>query len=218
MKDRATSYKALFSVSLPLVLSMAATTVMEFTDRVFLSNYSIDAIAAALPAGIAAFLFGLVLAFARPADVDAYIVQGSDLGATRQAVEKVGGTVTHELGIIRAVGADLTARQVEALRALPGVRRVYVNSGVGTSRVDGPPLSTDVAGAPVPVFDDRKVIWPIRNAGAGDAFIERVQLQWPGANGGLDKLKHDGNLWSDGGLWSDTLSETATIDTWVPQE
>jgi MATE family multidrug resistance protein len=56
MKDRATSYKALFSVSLPLVLSMAATTVMEFTDRVFLSNYAIDAIAAAMPAGIAAFL------------------------------------------------------------------------------------------------------------------------------------------------------------------
>jgi len=50
------SYKAITSVSLPLVLSMAATTVMEFTDRVFLANYSIDAIAAALPAGIAAFL------------------------------------------------------------------------------------------------------------------------------------------------------------------
>jgi len=35
---------------------MAATTVMEFTDRVFLANYSIDAIASAMPAGIAAFL------------------------------------------------------------------------------------------------------------------------------------------------------------------
>jgi MATE family multidrug resistance protein len=56
MKDRTTNYNALFSVSLPLVLSMAATTVMEFTDRVFLANYAIDAIAAALPAGIAAFL------------------------------------------------------------------------------------------------------------------------------------------------------------------
>jgi MATE family multidrug resistance protein len=49
-------YKEITSVSLPLVLSMAATTVMEFTDRVFLANYSIDAIAAAMPAGIAAFL------------------------------------------------------------------------------------------------------------------------------------------------------------------
>ncbi len=56
MNFRTTSYRALFSVSLPLVLSMAATTVMEFTDRVFLANYAIDAIAAALPAGIAAFL------------------------------------------------------------------------------------------------------------------------------------------------------------------
>ncbi|BBO80730.1 MATE family efflux transporter [Desulfosarcina ovata subsp. sediminis] len=49
-------YRELFSVSLPLVFSMAATTVMEFTDRIFLANYTIDAIAAALPAGVATFL------------------------------------------------------------------------------------------------------------------------------------------------------------------
>jgi len=57
MNIKSTNYKRVFSVSLPLVFSMAATTVMEFTDRVFLANYSIDAIAAALPAGITAFLF-----------------------------------------------------------------------------------------------------------------------------------------------------------------
>lgn len=44
------------TVSLPLVMSIAGTTVMEFTDRVFLSNYSMDAIAAAMPAGYTAFL------------------------------------------------------------------------------------------------------------------------------------------------------------------
>ena len=49
-------YRKLFSVSLPLVLSMAAVTVMEFTDRVFLANYDLDAIAAATPAGVASFL------------------------------------------------------------------------------------------------------------------------------------------------------------------
>jgi len=49
-------YQELFSVSLPLVLSMAATTVMEFTDRIFLANYDLDAIAAAMPAGVATFL------------------------------------------------------------------------------------------------------------------------------------------------------------------
>jgi len=42
-------------VSLPLVASMGSITLMQFTDRMFLSNYSVDAIAAALPAGVASF-------------------------------------------------------------------------------------------------------------------------------------------------------------------
>jgi MATE family multidrug resistance protein len=50
-------YGKVLRVSLPLVVSMATTMVMEFTDRIFLANYSLESIAAALPAGIAAFLF-----------------------------------------------------------------------------------------------------------------------------------------------------------------
>ncbi len=50
-------YREVLSVCLPLVLSLSATTLMEFTDRVFLANYSIDAISAALPAGISSYLF-----------------------------------------------------------------------------------------------------------------------------------------------------------------
>ncbi|MGD8666735.1 MAG: MATE family efflux transporter [Desulfobacterales bacterium] len=50
-------YRQVLRVSLPLVISMSSTMIMEFTDRVFLANYSLNAIAAALPAGIAAFLF-----------------------------------------------------------------------------------------------------------------------------------------------------------------
>lgn len=41
---------------MPLVASLAATTVMEFTDRLFLARYSLDSIAAATPAGIMALL------------------------------------------------------------------------------------------------------------------------------------------------------------------
>ncbi|MGB5984464.1 MAG: MATE family efflux transporter [Desulfobacterales bacterium] len=44
-------------VSLPLVVGMSTTLVMTFTDRIFLANYSLDAIAAAMPAGIVVFLF-----------------------------------------------------------------------------------------------------------------------------------------------------------------
>lgn len=50
-------YRDVLRICLPLVLSLSATTIMEFTDRIFLANYSIDAISAALPAGITSFLF-----------------------------------------------------------------------------------------------------------------------------------------------------------------
>ena len=50
-------YKEILRISLPLVLSMGATTVMEFTDRIFLGRYSLDALAASMPAGITSFLF-----------------------------------------------------------------------------------------------------------------------------------------------------------------
>lgn len=50
-------YRQVLAISLPLVASMGAITVMQFTDRVFLANYSVDAIAASLPAGLASFTF-----------------------------------------------------------------------------------------------------------------------------------------------------------------
>ncbi len=49
-------YLEVSRMCIPLVMGMAATTVMEFTDRIFLSHYSVEAIAAVVPAGITAFL------------------------------------------------------------------------------------------------------------------------------------------------------------------
>ncbi len=48
-------YRHVFTISLPLVASMGTITLMQFTDRVFLANYSVEAITAALPAGIVSF-------------------------------------------------------------------------------------------------------------------------------------------------------------------
>jgi MATE family multidrug resistance protein len=59
---------------------MASTMVMEFTDRVFLANYSLESIAAALPAGIAAYLF--ISFFAGTAGyVNVFIAQYTGAGA-----------------------------------------------------------------------------------------------------------------------------------------
>ena len=49
-------YREVSRVCIPLVTGMAATTVMEFTDRIFLSHYSVDAFSAVVPAGVTAFL------------------------------------------------------------------------------------------------------------------------------------------------------------------
>src|SRR5258708_19369626 len=46
-----------------------------------------------------------------------YIVQAESVEAARSAVARVGGVVTGELSIIRAVGAALDDRELEALQA-----------------------------------------------------------------------------------------------------
>lgn len=50
-------YKEALRIGMPLVISMASTTIMLFTDRVFLGRYSIESLAAVFPASITYFLF-----------------------------------------------------------------------------------------------------------------------------------------------------------------
>ncbi len=47
----------LWSMAYPLIISMAAATLMQFVNRVFLSRYSADALAACVPGGILSFTF-----------------------------------------------------------------------------------------------------------------------------------------------------------------
>jgi MATE family multidrug resistance protein len=54
-KTMKNGYDDVLAVGLPLVISMASTTMMQFVDRIFLGNYSVDAIAASMPAAMASF-------------------------------------------------------------------------------------------------------------------------------------------------------------------
>lgn len=56
-RSHAISHRQILTVCLPLMMSSAAVTVMEFTDRIFLTHYSVEAISAATPAGVTALLF-----------------------------------------------------------------------------------------------------------------------------------------------------------------
>ncbi|MEE8526109.1 MAG: hypothetical protein V3T72_19395, partial [Thermoanaerobaculia bacterium] len=61
------------------------------------------------------------------------IVQGDDTASIAELVRAVGGKVTHELGIIDAVAAELDAGQLRHLARADGVRRIYQDRAVETS-------------------------------------------------------------------------------------
>ena len=73
---------------------MGSFTVMQFTDRVFLANYSVDAIAAALPAVIASFtLISFFMGAANYTNVfGGPVASGGGRGFTRR---KYGGFTSH---------------------------------------------------------------------------------------------------------------------------
>jgi len=55
------------------------------------------------------------------------IVQGRDVETATRLVGSIGGTVIRELGIINAVGAEISADQIEILEGLDGIVRIYHN-------------------------------------------------------------------------------------------
>ena len=54
-------YRDVLRVGLPLVAGMISSTIMQFTDRLFLAHYSVTSIAAALPSAMAAMVLQLPL-------------------------------------------------------------------------------------------------------------------------------------------------------------
>ncbi len=75
-----------------------------------------------------------------------FIVQGSDLATVLEAVRRVGGEITHELAVIRAVGARLTESQRAALEALDGITRVWEDRPVSIQAIRPAPDSATAGG------------------------------------------------------------------------
>lgn len=102
-----------------------------------------------------------------PPDIEValgFIVQAETADAAAAAVREVGGIVTHELTIIRAVGATLDSSQLAVLRNHEAVGRVYEDAAVTTSSSCGV-----VAG--LAVFENSRIYWTISNNGTSTAMI-----------------------------------------------
>ena len=75
------------------------------------------------------------------------IVQGNDTRELVALVENVGGEVTHELGIIDAVAANLTREQYESMAASTAVRRIEPNRALSVAAKNGAPAATALVNA-----------------------------------------------------------------------
>ncbi len=111
-------YREVSRICIPLVTGMAATTVMEFTDRIFLSHYSVDAISAVVPAGVTAFL-ALVFLGGIASYISVFIAQYSGAGR----LDKIGATLWQGIfftlfsGIILLLIAAFVSKPLFALVA-----------------------------------------------------------------------------------------------------
>jgi hypothetical protein len=75
-----------------------------------------------------------------PETTSSFIVQGESLTSVTAIVRSVGGDITHELGVIRSVGAMLTAAEAASLRTHADIRRVYGNGSIEVAGHPGNPL------------------------------------------------------------------------------
>ena len=68
-----------------------------------------------------------------PDPLSLVIIQGNDLQTISKLVEAVGGRVIHELAIISALEAKLTAEQQRALESQDPLLELFPNDGVSTA-------------------------------------------------------------------------------------
>jgi serine protease AprX len=152
-----------------------------------------------MTAGIAFFASSDTLREEAPAPeaTSSFIVQGGSLESIAAIVQSVGGDITHELGVIKAVGADLTAAEVSSLRAHPEVRRLYSNESV---EVAGKPVKDDGGAAPGGALTDTDTHYASR--------VNANGLHSQGIDGtGIGIAVLDTGLWKHAGIKYDRFGD-----------
>lgn len=180
----------------------------------------------ALAAAVLAGSYALRESAVGPETAASYILQGTSLEAVSTLVQHAGGEITHELGVIRAVAANLTPSQVEALEHERSVRRVYGNGaielagkpGTGGSGNGGNYTVSDTHFAALVKADDVHAMG-ITGDGVGIAVLDSGLWKHDGIKYDMNGyLWNNGYMWLDGYLWTNSLTEMATMNSWVAPE
>ncbi|QIB66294.1 S8 family serine peptidase [Kineobactrum salinum] len=117
------------------------------------------------------------------------MLQGESASEMRALVEQHGGTVTHDLPIIDAVGADVTADQLQQIRQAPGISRIIDDLSVDVPEPVPPVTDTcDVGGALEAQLVEQGIRWKLYNKHADAARLQTLSFSWPAALGTLQSL------------------------------
>lgn len=134
----------------------------------------------------------VVLAPARPVLAEPeqlqVMLQGRSAAAMRTLVEAEGGTLSHFLPIIDAVGAELTREQLDRVLSSEQVDRHIDDLSVNPedNAPDVPPC--EVGGALELDFNRQGFDWRLYNKQEKPAVVTRVSLTWPDSLGRLESL------------------------------
>ncbi len=118
------------------------------------------------------------------------LLQGSSTAEITALVENAGGTVTHDLHIINAVGAKVSQQQLDAILKSPLVTR-HIDDLSDTKRPDKEvekEAGCRVRGHIELDFTPQGIQWPLYNKRPAPASLERLEIAWPPVLGAVTAL------------------------------
>lgn len=120
------------------------------------------------------------------------MVQGSSGSAMRELVKASGGSVTHDLHIINAVGALLTRAQLDEVLKSPLVIRHIDDLSIAPpppqATPQDPEKSCDVGGGLELAFNHSGFKWTLYNKGEAPVVLKHLELTWPKQLGTIDSM------------------------------
>jgi subtilisin family serine protease len=128
---------------------------------------------------------------AEPAEPLKVFLQGSSSAELESLVVAQGGTITHDLHIIDAVGALLTPGQLEKVARSPQVKRIFDDLSISAPPPDSRPerdKPCDLGGSLELKIDDSAINWTLYNKEETPALLERLQLSWPPELGPIKQI------------------------------
>lgn len=116
-----------------------------------------------------------------PESVLQVMLQGSSTAELTALVENVGGTITHDLHVINAVGAQLSQKQLDEVLGSPLVTR-HLDDLASTDRPEEDLEEKEackVRGHIELDFTPEGIQWGLYNKRTTPASMERLELSWP---------------------------------------